>query len=38
VFESSTTLAVQEYQAANGLARTGVVTDEVWAKLRTGTV
>ena len=38
VFEGRTTTAVQAYQAANGLPRTGVVTDDLWAMLRSGRI
>jgi len=36
VFEASTTAAVKKYQADNRLPVTGVVTDEMWARLRAG--
>ncbi len=36
VFEATTTAAVKKYQADNGLPRTGVVTEEMWAELRKG--
>ena len=36
VFEARTTAAVKEYQADNRLPVTGVVTDEMWSKLRAG--
>jgi peptidoglycan hydrolase-like protein with peptidoglycan-binding domain len=36
VFEGSTTAAVRAYQADHGLARTGVVTDDLWSMLRAG--
>lgn len=36
VFEASTTAAVRKYQADNRLPVTGVVTDEMWARLRAG--
>ena len=36
VFEGSTTAAVRAYQSDHGLARTGVVTDDLWSMLRAG--